>query len=99
MRNTCHGCPHLQLHRVIVLGVMPSCGAVEEPFVVPHRSETDLDNMPEQVSDTEYTVTYWRVPEHCPLSDIEVFKSNNKARESDWKEETVRIGDLEEYTP
>jgi hypothetical protein len=97
MRKTCHGCPHLQVHRFAFMGVMPSCGAVEEPFIVPHRSE--LQSMAEAASDQEYEVTYWRVPEDCPLSASEVHKSKDKAPVSDWQLVTLRLGDVEEYTP
>lgn len=89
MRNTCNGCPYLRLYNIVNMAVTPVCNAQSDKPVVPHRARRS-----EEVDGFE--VTYWRIPEHCPLD--EVIKGPEKAPVKDWVTSTVLFEDTIEYT-
>lgn len=77
-RSTCAGCPNLAKNRIPMNGVVCSCAVTG--FVIPHHSKAGRD---------AWELTYWRVPENCPLPDSEVRKSAERAPVGEWYTETV----------
>lgn len=73
-RKTCGGCSHLKSDSTFGAAVM-SCE--KTGFVVPHSSEQERRGGPS-------TVILWRVPQSCPLPDIEVLRSDKQAPKKEW---------------
>ena len=69
-RQTCGNCPHLTYTEVAGLRCY---GCAKNGNMVPHLAKQGL-------------AVFWRVPQHCPLTDDEVQKrpDTEKAPESVW---------------
>jgi hypothetical protein len=86
-RKTCHGCSNLK-YLNMPMSVMAGCDKLSDGnmVLVPQRFKRD-------------TITFWRVPENCPLPDSEVKKSADKADWRDWVEvEITEIKELNDLT-
>lgn len=70
LEKTCGNCPKINVSDAMGMLIF---GCKETGFVIPHYA-----------SNVEKEVIFWRVPNECPRSSNEVFKSEKKAPQKDW---------------